>query len=166
MIEKDGIPTKEQIISVFPSLERINKGPVAVIECYQEIPCNPCATSCRFEAIHIGENINKRPDVTSENCTGCLVCLTKCPGLAISIVDGSKSKDYIHYTIPYEMVPLPEVGEKVAGLDREGAFLARVKVIKVRNPKSYDRTPLITLEVPRDILYDFKCIRRSQDVKR
>ena len=32
-------------------LDRIRKGPVAVIECYEEIPCDPCRTSCPKKAI-------------------------------------------------------------------------------------------------------------------
>ncbi len=159
MLEKTGVPTKEQVMREFPDESRINEGPVVVIECYKEIPCNPCTIACRFDAIHIGEDINKRPKVTEENCIGCSVCLSKCPGLAIMLVDGSKSEEYVHMTIPYEFYPLPEEGDLVEGLDREGNYLENVKVLKVTNPKSYDRTPLIKLEVSRKHMYDFRNIR-------
>ena len=36
-----------------PSEERMRQGRVAVIECVQEIPCNPCSFSCKFNAITI-----------------------------------------------------------------------------------------------------------------
>ncbi|MBN2286060.1 MAG: 4Fe-4S dicluster domain-containing protein [Tissierellales bacterium] len=162
MIEKTGIPSREQVMDVFPDVERINKGPVAVIECYKEIPCNPCTTSCKFNAIYIGDDINKRPDLSEEKCIGCGVCLSKCPGLAIMVVDGSKSSETVDITIPYEFLPLPKPGEIVDGLDRSGAFIAKVKIIKVLNPKSYDRTPLVTASVDRKYLYDFRNIRLEE----
>ncbi len=158
MLEIQGVPTEEQIKEAFPPIEIINKGPVAVIECFQEIPCNPCATSCRFGAIYIGDNINNLPAMNIKKCTGCSICLTKCPGLAISIVDGSKSKEYIHFSIPYEMKSLPDVGDMVRALDREGKYLTDVKVLRVRSNKNFDRTNIITLEVPRDLMYKFRHI--------
>ena len=30
----------------YPSKERLAKGPIVVIECPEEIPCNPCETIC------------------------------------------------------------------------------------------------------------------------
>lgn len=158
MLEINGVATKEEIIKAFPSIETINNGPIAVIECFQKIPCNPCVTSCRFDAIDMGEDINNLPKVSSEKCIGCGVCLGKCPGLAIMLVDGSKSEDYLHMSIPYEMLPVPEKNQMVKGLDREGKFLCDVKVLKVVNSKFLDKTLVITLEVPRDLLYEFRNI--------
>lgn len=158
MLETTGVPTEEQIKEVFPPLEVIDKGPVAVIECFQEIPCNPCATSCRFGAIYIGNNINNLPTMNLDKCSGCSICLTKCPGLAISIVDGSKSKDYVHFSIPYEMTPLPENGDMVRALDREGKYLLDVKVLSVRSNKNFDKTNIVTLEVPKELMYRFRNI--------
>ena len=162
MLKKTGVPTKDQVMAEFPDESRINEGPVVVIECFTEIPCNPCTIACKFDAIHIGEDINKRPKVTEKNCIGCSVCLSKCPGLAIMLVDGSKSEEYVHMTIPYEFYPLPEEGDLVEGLDREGKYLEDVKILKVANPKSYDRTPLIKVEVSRKYMYDFRNIRLEE----
>lgn len=159
MLQKTGVPTNEMVRDVFPSIERINLGPVAVVECYQNIPCNPCQTACRFNAIHVGEDINNIPKLNEENCSGCGVCLSKCPGLAIMVVDGSKSNETVQFKIPYEFYPLPEVGSVVKGLDRKGEYITDAKVISVINPKSYDRTPVITLEVDRQFLYDFRNIK-------
>ncbi|MGB4440314.1 MAG: 4Fe-4S ferredoxin [Sedimentibacter sp.] len=159
MFEKTGIPSKEMIMGKFHSIERINNGPVAVVECYKEIPCNPCETACSLDAINIGENINSMPAVNTDNCTGCAVCLSKCPGLAIMIVDGSKSKTKIQIKIPYEFLPLPKAGDVVKGLNREGKYITDVKVLQVLNPKSFDRTPVITIEADRDFLYDIRNIR-------
>lgn len=158
MLEKTGIPTDEMVKKAFPSIERINKGPVAIIECYQNIPCNPCATACKFNAINIGDDINNLPVLDDNTCTGCTICLGKCPGLAIMIVDGSKSKETVLIKIPYEFTPLPEEGSIVKGLNRNGEEIDKVKVIKVQNLKSFDRTPIITLEVDREYMYEFRNI--------
>ena len=76
------------------------------------------------------------------------------------IVDGSKSKDTVEFRIPYEFLPLPEAGETVTGLDRAGQPVCEAKVIRVMNPPSFDRTPVVTLEVDREYLYDFRNFRR------
>lgn len=159
MLEKTGIPTEEMIKEVFPSINRINKGPVAVIECYQKIPCNPCVTACKFNAINIGDDINNLPKLDREKCTGCGMCVSKCPGLSIMIIDGSKSINTILFKIPYEFIPLPEEGKTVKGLNRKGEHITDAKVLKVQNPKSFDRTPVITLEVDRKYLYKFRNIK-------
>lgn len=58
-----GIPSAEELrgASGIPSQERMKKGPVAVIECVQEIPCNPCENACPFGAIKIGDPITNCP---------------------------------------------------------------------------------------------------------
>ena len=38
--------TAEDLAKVLPSEERLNKGPVAITECFQEIACNPCVAAC------------------------------------------------------------------------------------------------------------------------
>ena len=159
MFEKTGIASREMVMGVFPSLERINRGPVAVVECYQKIPCNPCETACPAGAIRVGEDINNIPARNEDRCTGCGACVAKCPGLSIMIVDGSKSQDTVEFRIPYEFLPLPKAGETVAGLDRAGQPICKAKVIRVMNPPAFDRTPVITVEVDRAYLYDFRNIR-------
>lgn len=156
MLEKTGIATKEMIMKAFPSIERINKGSVAVIECYQNIPCNPCQTACRFDAIDIGDDINNLPNLSSEKCTGCGICLSKCPGLSIMIVDGSKSQDTVLIKLPYEFLPLPSEGDTVKALNRAGEYVSDAKVVKVLNPKSFDKTPIVTIEVDRSYLYEVR----------
>lgn len=163
MFEKTGVATREMVMTKFPPLERINQGPVAVVECYQKIPCNPCQTACPAGAIRIGDDINNVPQRDEESCTGCGLCLSKCPGLAIMIVDGSKSAETVEFRIPYEFLPLPEAGEQVLGLDRAGQPLCAAKVLKVMNPPAFDRTPVVTLEVERKYLYDFRNFRRGAE---
>lgn len=159
MLESTGIATPEMIKEIFPSEDRLNKGPVAVIECFQRIPCNPCSTACTKNAMKDFVDINDRPQLDEEICNGCGLCISKCPGLAIMVVDGSYSEDEILFKIPYEFLPLPVEGNIVAGLDRAGEYICDVKIIKVQNPKAFDRTPVIHVLVPRKYLYDFRNIR-------
>ena len=84
-----GYISKQELIDAKQDISdaRYAKGPVAVIECVQEIPCNPCEGACKFNAITIGEPITNLPKINETNCTGCGVCVAQCPGLAIFIVD-------------------------------------------------------------------------------
>lgn len=159
MLEKTGVPTIDMVNEVFPSIERINSGPVAIIECYQNIPCNPCSTVCRRDAIKMIKDINSRPTLDVEKCNGCGLCISSCPGLAIMIVDGSYSENEAIFKIPYEFLPLPKEGDIVKGLDREGKYIADVKVVKIQNPKQFDKTAVIHVIVNKKHLYNFRNIR-------
>lgn len=159
MIESTGVPTMEMVREVFPSKDRINKGPVAVIECYQKIPCNPCSTVCVRKAIKEFDDINDRPIIDTDICNGCGMCISKCPGLAIMVVDGSYSEDKVIFRIPYEFLPLPNEGDIVKGLNRKGEYIGDVKVLKVQSPKSFDKTNVIHVAVDRKLLYEFRNIK-------
>lgn len=151
MLERTGIPGEENLAGVIPSKERLARGPVAVFECFQRIPCNPCQTSCAKGAIKVLEDINDRPEVNVEICSGCGICVSRCPGLAIFIIDESYSETEALVKIPYEFLPLPEEGSYVTGLGRDGKPVCRAKVVKVLNAKAQDRTPIISLAVPKEL---------------
>ncbi len=133
-----------------PSKDRRERGPVAVIECIQDIPCNPCESACKAEAIFVGEDITSLPRIDEDKCIGCFTCLPICPGQAIFMVDESLPDGRAAVTMPYEFLPLPKEGEIVTALDRSGAELGNSIVAKVRRTERMDQTTLITLEVPRD----------------
>lgn len=158
MFKETGIPSPDMVLKRFPPMERINKGPVAVAECYERIPCNPCQRACKFGAIRVGDDINNLPVLDYEACTGCGLCVSRCPGLAIMIVDGSKNSSTVEMRVPYEFLPLPKPGEEVWALDRAGKRIGKVKVVKVMNPGSFDRTPIIAAEVDRALIYAFRNI--------
>lgn len=158
MFEKTGIASPEMVLEKFPPLSRINKGKVAVLECYRRIPCNPCETACPFGAIEIGEDINNIPILHADKCSGCGICLTRCPGLAIMIVDTSASEEYAELTLPYEFRPLPKKGDTVFALSRSGEFVCEALVLSALNPKSFDRTPAVRIRVPKKHLYDVRNI--------
>lgn len=161
MIEKTGIATLEDLKSVFPSEERRKKGPVAVIECFQRIPCNPCSTACKVGAIGAFNDINDRPKIDHDKCTGCGLCMTKCPGLAIFIVDETYSDEEALIKIPYEFLPLPDEGSFVTGLNREGKPVCRAKVVKVQNAKYQDRTVIVSLAVPKEYSMDVRFFKED-----
>jgi len=149
---KMGYLTEDEVLAGpgSPSAERRAKGKVACIECLQLIPCNPCETSCKFEAITVGEDITSLPRLDEEKCTGCMTCLPVCPGQAIFIIDESMGDGRAEVSIPYEFRPLPAEGDEVIALERTGAELGEATVVKVRQRKNMDQTVMVTLNVPRD----------------
>lgn len=150
MLENTGVPSNENVLEVTPSKERLAKGPIAVFECFQKIPCNPCQKACPSGAIKELIDINDRPQVDNDKCTGCGICVSKCPGLAIFIVDETYSDTEALVKLPYEFLPIPEEGSFVTALDREGHPVCRAQVQKVLNTKFQDRTAVISLIVPKE----------------
>jgi len=131
-----------------PSEARRRKGAVAVIECIEDIPCNPCEASCKSEAISVGEDITNLPYLDEEKCIGCLTCVPICPGQAIFVIDESLSDGKAAVTMPYEFLPLPEKGETVIALDRSGKELCDATVTSARKTAKMDQTALVTIEIP------------------
>jgi thioredoxin reductase/Fe-S-cluster-containing hydrogenase component 2/bacterioferritin-associated ferredoxin len=137
-------------------------GVKAVIECYENIPCNPCVTACPVGAMKFpgGDSIIQRPVVDINLCTGCLKCLYKCPGLAIFAVDYSAPGDRGVLYIPWEMRPLPEKGESVDLLNRNGAVQGRGRIVKTISGKALNRTVIIAVEMDKALLSSVRNIRR------
>lgn len=156
--EQTGLAGEHQMSACLPSEEQRKKGPYAVIECFEEIPCNPCVMSCTFDAILPFEDVNSLPIVDFDKCTGCAVCAGVCPGLAIFIVDESKPGHMGTLRLPYEYWPLPEKGQTVMALSREGMDMQPVEVAAVTNVKGA-RTPLVSLRMPKDKLQDVRGFR-------
>jgi len=129
-----------------PSEERLKKGSAAIIECIENIPCNPCVDACPFNAISM-EKITDIPEIDYEKCTGCGTCIPICPGLAIFVVDLSKEKAVI--TLPYEFLPVPKMGDTVKALDRKGETVSEVTVIRVN--KNENKTNTVTIEVNKEL---------------
>ena len=132
----------------YPSNERMQQGPVVVIECPQEIPCNPCEEACPHHAITVGTPITNCPQLDETKCIGCGLCIPRCPGLAIFLVDLTYSNELAAVTVPHEYLPLPKVGQKVATVNRAGKPVCEAEVVKVVNTKANDRTAMITVTVP------------------
>ncbi len=141
-----------------PSAERRRKGPYVVIECPEKIPCDPCVDACPKEAISIPGSMIELPEVDYEKCTGCLVCIPKCPGLAIFVVDETP-KDHSVVYIPYEFIPRPKKGDAGIGLDREGKERCTVKVLKFIDSKKFDRCAIVGFSVPKDLAHEIRFIK-------
>lgn len=142
------------------SKERLDKGPVAIIECNEHIPCNPCEAVCNFKAISIGKPITNPPVLDEKLCTGCGLCVSKCPGLAIFIIDNTYSDLECLVSFPYEYFPLPKRGLVVDAVNRRGVAVCKGKVIKILNPKKYDKTPVVCISIPKQYLNEVRGIRR------
>ncbi len=126
-------------------------GPKAVIECFEEIPCNPCVDACPRGAIRIEGPITDLPLLDADACNGCGLCIPACPGLAIFVADPNWSETEGLVRLPYEVIPLPAPGESVVVVDHEGKEIGRGCVHGVANPAGFDRTPVISILVPKEI---------------
>jgi Fe-S-cluster-containing hydrogenase component 2 len=146
---------------IVPSEERFEKGPVAIVECVQQIPCNPCVDSCSRGAISIEGSINSIPKVDFDLCNGCGICVANCPGLAIFLIDRTYKDTRAQVGLPYEFQPLPDQGETVLLLDRAGEICGEGEVVKVRNAKAQDRTPIVFLSMRKDLAMKTRFFRRK-----
>ena len=137
-----------KVQAILPSEERRKKGPYALFECFQNIPCNPCYTACKFNAVKPLTTITDTPETYFDNCVGCGACILACPGLAAFVIDESYSETESLVKIPYEYIPLPEVGSEVDGVNRIGEVVCKVRVEKVMTAKN--KTSVVTLVVPKE----------------
>lgn len=123
-----------------------------VMECSQNIPCNPCQDACPKGCISIGENITSLPVVVPDaTCIGCGMCVASCSGQAIFLVNEDAGDHMATVTLPYEFYPLPQVGEKGKGLDRSGQEICEAEIVEVRTAPAFDHTNLVTMKVPADM---------------
>jgi len=157
MLERTGIPTDDDLEKVIPDKKRLAKGPVVIIECFQKIPCDPCAASCKFGAIKSFKDINDLPQVDFDKCTGCGICISSCPGLAIFVIDMNYSDSKSLIKLPHEMLPLPEKEKDVYVLDRAGDILGKARVVSVLKTKN--KTNIISLEVPKSMVMKVRSIK-------
>ena len=163
MLKNTGVPTAEDVKSVFPPMERMKKGPVAIIECFERIPCDPCHTACSRGAMQPFSDINDLPHILEENCNGCGICLYRCPGLAIMALDMSYSDDKATLKIPYEFTPIPEQGDVVTALDRAGEPICDAVVVKVQNTAAMNKTVIVSLKFDNSFIYDVRHFRFKED---
>ena len=158
-MHQTGIPTKRDIIKVAPSDVRFSKGAVAVVECFQEIPCDPCVKACKRGAISMPGGVNGLLVVEFDLCNGCGLCISMCPGLAIFVVDKTYSDEFALIKLPYEYVPVPEAGQYVAGLNRAGEKMGDFEVVKVISGGRKNMTYTISLAVPHELAMEIRDIQ-------
>jgi hypothetical protein len=68
--------------------------------------------------------------------------------------------DTAEVTFPYEFLPLPQVGDVVTAVGREGQPLGAARVVAVRQVRTSDGTWLVTLAVPRALSSEVRGMRR------
>lgn len=124
-----------------------------VMECTQNIPCNPCQDACHQGCISIGSNITSLPVVVKDKkCIGCGMCVASCSGQAIFLVEDNTEPGFGEVTIPYEFLPLPKEGDEGMALGRDGKSLCKTQITKVKSSKAYDHTNLVTMKVPEEMI--------------
>jgi NADPH-dependent 2,4-dienoyl-CoA reductase/sulfur reductase-like enzyme/Fe-S-cluster-containing hydrogenase component 2 len=139
-------------ISHYPGLpaeEVMGRGLVPVVECTQNIPCNPCQDACMKGCIKVGKTITNLPMIDpSVKCTGCGMCVVSCSGQAIFLVNANYAPGYASVALPYEFSPLPAAGDEGFAFDRSGTMLGKAEVISVRKTPVMDETAVLTMKVP------------------
>lgn len=154
-----------QFVVTYSNQPQLDTGPIGklrpIIECFENIPCNPCQTSCPTGAIEVPDNINSLPRIDYSKCTGCGVCVSKCPGLAIFMVKENIEPGYDLVVIPYEMLSVPKEGQKVLGLNRDGKKVCEAFVMKVL--RFADMTNLVYLKVPAGFASHVRNFRRFKE---
>jgi ferredoxin len=167
----EGCPVSQNLLSKgYLDAEEINfypgvvlaKGLRPVIECTQNIPCNPCMDSCPKKCITVGGTtggaITALPVFDAEKgCTGCGMCVASCSGQAIFLVD----EDAGEVTLPYEFLPLPQKNDKGLALGRDGGEICSAEIVDVKKAGAFDKTVLLTMRVPRQYAMTARFFRKA-----
>lgn len=165
MLINDGVITPKELEKILPDENRLNKGPVAILECMQDIPCDPCVYACPVSAIKMEVGITDKPEIDYEKCTGCGACIPKCPGLAIFLIKKITGSNMAELSMSHELLPIPQKGEKVIALDRTGSYAGEAEVVRVLNPPAFDKTAVVTLKVPYDKIMNIRAFRSLKEDK-
>jgi Fe-S-cluster-containing hydrogenase component 2 len=154
-----GVVSAEKLkeLGYIPSKQRLLKGPVAIFECVEPIPCNVCVFSCPFKAV-VMDKITDMPKVDFSKCTGCGLCVAQCPGQAIFVVDYSPNGGIGYLTLQYDLTQPPNEGEDVILLDRKGKELGKGRVLKVYKHKRSEAF-VVTIEMPKEFLMSARAIK-------
>lgn len=155
----EGIPVSDSLLTKgyvaddeierFPGVTH-KAGVHPVVECTQNIPCNPCQDACPKHCIVVGEHITALPHITDNACVNCGMCVASCPGQAIFLINEDCGDGTAEITLPYEFLPAPEKGDTGKALTRSGEVLCDATIVGVKLTKAYDQTKLLTMKVPKD----------------
>jgi len=155
---ESGVLPENRALTPPVDLWKNKKGGLVIVECPQRIPCNPCHTSCSTGAILEFKDINDVPEVDYSKCSGCALCVAKCPGLACFVADFTFGDGAALIKLPYEMPPVPERGKRVHCLGRAGELVCDGRIENVTEPLN-DRTKVVHVSVPADKVNEIRAIR-------
>jgi len=160
-----GFPSIDELrkAGFLPSREELEKGACVCIECLEEIPCNPCETSCPSGAITVGDPITNIPVLDKSKCTSCGQCIAACPGLAIFIKKISGQTASVRF--PWEYVPMPIEGAEYDMVGRDGRFVCMGKVTKVTLIAKFNKTAVVSAEFPAEFVDEVISISRTKTNK-
>jgi Fe-S-cluster-containing hydrogenase component 2 len=163
--QQTGVVTEADLqkSKLLPTKERFDKGPVVIVECVEKIPCNPCVAACPKKAITIEGSIIEIPKVNFDICNGCSLCIARCPGLAIFVVNKNYNNKESAISLPYEFLPRPQKGDQVKALDRQGKIVCNARVEKVLDAKALDRCAVITVVVPKRFYNKVRFVKLIQN---
>ncbi len=130
--------------------EEARERPVALVDCRQEIPCNPCEEACRKGAIRVGEDLCSAPVYDPGRCDGCGRCVALCPGMAIFLLDRRGGDGQAEVTVPWEMCGEIVEGERIWAVDGKGKVLTEGKVVKIKWMGGRWPTRLVTIRIPEE----------------
>ena len=156
-----GYPSLDELrrAGCLPSREELEERACVCIECLEEIPCNPCETSCPSGAITVGQPITNIPVFDKNKCTTCGQCIAACPGLAIFIKKITGPIASVRF--PWEYLPTPKEGDEADMIGRNGAFVCKGKVTKVTLSAKFNRTAVVTAEFPAEFADEVISMSRS-----
>ena len=161
MSKAEGVLSADEVEACpgWPGNEIIEKKRVAVLECVEDIPCNPCEVDCPKGAIVVGAPITNLPRIDGSKCDGCCLCIARCPGLAIFVVEKNYSNNRSTVSLPYELLPVPGKGAKVEALDRKGERVCDATVLRVLKARQYDKTNVVTIEIDKEYVNEVRSIK-------
>lgn len=163
MYKEKGFLEIEELGNRLPTSDRFEKGPVALIECIQEIPCNPCQDACPKGAIQKFEHINDTPEICMDLCNGCGLCISACPGLAIFVVWKNYTEREALIKIPYELLPIPTEGTEYDLLNRKGEIIGKGRVVKVQTVKTNPKSRIVWIAIPKPLFMEARNIRIGEN---
>ena len=131
--------------------EQLKRGPHAVIECTEEIPCNPCCTACPQGAITMAEGLSSLPCLNRGKCTACGLCIPCCPArpsLSSMIpIPGAK----VCFLSHLNLLPCPLWGSRSSLPTAAAGQWGRI-IHRVLCPPAFRQTAVVTLRVPLALL--------------
>lgn len=151
-VSKEYIDSQQHPVRVLddpklPSPERMKTRPFVLIDCLYGFACNPCTFACKFGAI-TKTSTSSVPYVDYDKCTGCMACVSQCPGLAIFGYDLSKGTLFL--PVEYHV----NDGAQVYLVDNNGTRKAEgivEKILRKPNKTNVARVKVLGLD-PQELL--------------